>query len=68
MRNLKPDHKMSLFYPQEYLPKPLHLCLNSGYNHPLHKSQRIFVLKYFYFESNRDIAEKYGYTEREAKI
>ena len=31
-------------------------------------SQRIFVLKYFYFESNRDIAEKYGYTEREAKI
>ena len=30
--------------------------------------QRIFVLKYFYFESNRDIAEKYGYTEREAKI
>ena len=29
---------------------------------------RVFVLKYFYFESNRDIAEKYGYTEREAKI
>ena len=26
------------------------------------------ILKYFYFESNRDIAEKYGYTEREAKI
>ena len=24
--------------------------------------------KNFYFESNRDIAEKYGYTEREAKI
>ena len=27
-------------------------------------SQRIFVLKYFYFESNRAIAEKYGFTER----
>lgn len=26
--------------------------------------QRVFVLKYFYFESNRDIAEKYGFTER----
>ena len=26
--------------------------------------QRVFVLKYFYFESNRAIAEKYGFTER----
>ena len=26
--------------------------------------QRVFVLKYFYFESNRSIAEKYGFTER----
>lgn len=26
--------------------------------------QRVFVLKYFYFESNRVIAEKYGFTER----
>ena len=26
--------------------------------------QRVFVLKYFYFESNRTIAEKYGFTER----
>ena len=25
---------------------------------------RVFVLKYFYFESNRAIAEKYGFTER----
>lgn len=26
--------------------------------------QRVFVLKYFYFESNGAIAEKYGFTER----
>lgn len=26
--------------------------------------QRVFVLKYFYFESNRAIEEKYGFTER----
>ena len=26
--------------------------------------QRVFVLKYFYFESKRAIAEKYGFTER----
>ena len=26
--------------------------------------QRVFVLKYFYFESNMAIAEKYGFTER----
>ena len=26
--------------------------------------QRVFVLKYFYFESNRAIAEKYGFAER----
>lgn len=26
--------------------------------------QRVFVLKYFYFESNRAIAEKYGFIER----
>ena len=26
--------------------------------------QRVFVLKYFYLESNRAIAEKYGFTER----
>ena len=25
--------------------------------------QRVFVLKYFYFESNRAIAEKYGFTD-----
>ena len=60
LADILPDERYAPSRNDEEIGKSISIFLNKQKE----VVRRVFLLKYFYFESNRAIAEKYGFTER----